>query len=218
MEAGDGFQPSENGEATTVRTVPWQGNWGKFKQKFEAAAYLCGIGEVVAIGQAVAEGKTEWPTTTEEGPKENVRATRQSQRLASMPILSLIGTIEVQQSIVTDRLRHSKNGVRAWAELINHFERSSKDLKVEQLFCKWDAAQLGQGEHPDQLWARLSSIRESLIQLNEPVTERRMVQRFAASIEAAQINIYEGVMDYYRGHLIDGSPSNIKQLRAGVQT
>ncbi len=140
MEAGDGFQPPENGEATTVRTVPWQRNWDKFKQKFEAVAYLCGIGEAVATGQPVAEGKTEWPTTTEEGSKENVRAVRQSQQLASMLMLSLIGTIGVQQSIVTDRLRHSKDGVRSWAELINHFERSFEDLKVEQLFCKWDAA------------------------------------------------------------------------------
>ncbi len=212
MEAENGFQLSGNGEFSPMRTVPWQGNWDKFSQKFETAAYLYGIGEAVALGQAIAEGKKEWPITAEHEPKEKVNATKQSQRLASMLILSLIDTVGAQQSIMTDRLRYSRDGVRAWVEVINNFERSSEDLKVEQLLCRWDAAKLEQGDYPDQLWARLSSIRESLIKFNEPVTERRMIRRFVASIEAAHINIY-GDMDYYRGHLIDGSPCNIKQLR-----
>ncbi len=65
----------------------------------------------MAIGHAVPdpEGKKEWPTTTKEGSKDNMRATRQSQRLATMLILSLTDTIGVQQSTVTDRLRHSKD-------------------------------------------------------------------------------------------------------------
>ncbi len=53
-------------------------------------------------------------------------------------------------------------GVRAWADLVLHFETSSKDLRVENLTKKWDDAMLQAGEYPDRLWTKLTSINQNL--------------------------------------------------------
>ncbi len=75
----------------------------------------------------------------------------QSHRLASTLVLSLIDSTGIQKSIVRDRLRYEKDGVRAWADLVAHFETCSKDLRVENLTRKWNDAVLGVGDHPDKL-------------------------------------------------------------------
>ncbi len=111
-------------------TTPWDGNWESFKQKFEATADLNGLNEAVTAGQLLAEDKISWPcfppkvemssedTTGETSSKvaANVnlmkRATVQSHRLASMLILSLLDSTGIQKSIVGDRLRYEKDGVR----------------------------------------------------------------------------------------------------------
>ncbi len=154
-------------------TTSWDGDWESFKQKFEATAGLNGLNEAVTAGQLLAEDKIRWPWlptkeeisdegSTVETPQRSSEyttkitskekfmdsATVQSHRLASMLILSLLDSTGIQKSIVGDRLRYEKDGVKAWADLVMHFEMSSKDLRVENLTRKWDDAALGVGDHP----------------------------------------------------------------------
>ncbi len=168
MEAEDGsFKQSK------MLTTSWDGDWESFKQKFEATADLNGLNEAVTAGQLVAEDKIRWPWlptkeeisdegSTVETPQRSSEyttkitskekfmgsATVQSHRLASMLIMSLLDSTGIQKSIVGDRLRYEKDGVRAWADLVMHFEMNSKDLRVENLTKKWDDAVLGVVSHP----------------------------------------------------------------------
>ncbi len=142
---GDGFLP--------MKVTRWCGDWEIYKQKFEAAAELSGLAAATRVGQLVADNKIAWPQNEEDKQKTEwaqdfKRAKIQSTRLASVLILSLIDTVGVQNSIVTDRLRHQKDGVRAWADLIVHFEKTSEDLRIESLIQKWDTTQLTPGQHP----------------------------------------------------------------------
>eukprot|EP01084_Bolivina_argentea_P295665 509087_1 len=140
-------------------------------------------------------------------------ATVQSHRLASMLILSLLDSTGVQRSIVGDRLRYQKDGVRAWADLVLHFETSSKDLRVESLTKKWDEATLEAGEHPDQLWIRLASINQNLKKLGEEFKESHFMRRFIAGIKTQPGHPYKQVLTMYKGTVIAGSPLKINQMR-----
>ncbi len=42
-------------------TIPWDGDWESFKQKFEETADLNGLNEAVRVGQLLAEDKVIWP-------------------------------------------------------------------------------------------------------------------------------------------------------------
>ncbi len=140
-------------------------------------------------------------------------ATVQSHRLASILILSLLDSTGIQKSIVGDRLRYQKDGVRAWADLVLHFEMSSKDLRVESLTKKWDEAMLDAGEHPDQLWTRLASINQNLKKLGEEFKESHFMRRFIAGIKAQPGDPYKQVLTMYKGTVIAGSPLKINQMR-----
>ncbi len=160
MEAEDGSASvaSKNKMITTA----WDGDWEAFKQRFEATADLNGLNEAIKAGQLLAEEKIKWPWVaikpevssqdlTDIDMNLMSEATAQSRRLASILILSLLDSEGVQKSIVQDRLKYEKDGVRAWADLVTHFEMSTKDLRVESLTKKWDEAILEIGDHPDQL-------------------------------------------------------------------
>ncbi len=140
MEAGDyNFAKPNNVLPRTMLTTAWDGDWESFKQKFEATADLNGLTEAVLVGQLVAEDKVDWPvvpTKTEisdecasgeiqqrfdentEFATENEtymrRAAIQSHKLASTLVLSLIDSTGIQKSIFGEKLRHTKDGVRAW--------------------------------------------------------------------------------------------------------
>eukprot|EP01084_Bolivina_argentea_P295662 509079_1 len=161
----------------------------------------------------VAAAKVE--RSCEVAAKESLMkgATVQSHRLASMLILSLLDSTGVQRSIVGDRLRYQKDGVRAWADLVLHFETSSKDLRVESLTKKWDKATLEAGEHPDQLWTRLASINQNLKKLGEEFKESHFMRRFIAGIKTQPGHPYKQVLTMYKGTVIAGSPLKINQMR-----
>ncbi len=77
--------------------------------------------------------------------------------------MTLMDTVGVQQSIITDELEDDEDGIEAWvAALISHFEYSTDDLRAEALHHAWDEEELKNGEHPDVLWARLTSIQRKL--------------------------------------------------------
>ncbi len=155
MEAGYRFNTVKQSK---MLMHSWDNDWETFKQKFEATADLNGLSEAVMAGQLLAEDKINWPwfsTKIERSDQTAIsnkimeRATVQSRRLASMLILSLLDSTWIQISIVGGRLRYAKDGARDWADLITHFEMSSKDLRVENLTKKWDDAMLGVEEHSD---------------------------------------------------------------------
>ncbi len=137
----------------------------------------------------------------------------QSHRLASMLILSLIDSEGIQKSIMEDRLRHEKDGVRAWADLVSHFETSSRDLRIESLTKKWDCAELKAGEHPDKLWTKLTSINQRLSKLGEQFRDSHFIRRFVAGIKAQPGHPYKEVLTVYKGSVVAESPLTLNQLR-----
>ncbi len=230
MEAEHGYS-----KGSKMITTHWDGDWETFKQKFEASADLNGLNDAVRVGQLLAEGKVTWPYSpmkTEmsdeiakdqrfDGKSDEIatnqklmeRATVQSHRLASMLVLSLLDSTGIQNSIIGDRLRYEKDGVRAWTDLILHFEMSSKDLRVENLTKKWDYAALQVGEHPDKLWTELTPINQNLAKLGEEFKESHFMRRFVAGIKAQPGHPYKHVLTLYKGSVITGPPLKINQLR-----
>ncbi len=65
------------------------------------------------------------------------KAVEQSPKLAALLTLSIGLSRGPHCSIVTEELRVYKNGVMAWAKLIQHFEQSTKDLRLDSLLQKW---------------------------------------------------------------------------------
>ncbi len=207
MEAAYGFNTVKQSK---MLTTSWDNDWEAFKQKFEATADLNGLNEAITAGQLLAEEKICWPWLSDEIAKDQrpdegsyeiainqnlmERATVQTHRLASMLILSLLDSTGIQKSIVADRLRYEKDGVRAWADLVQHFEMSSKDLRVEKLTKQWDDAVLETGDHPDQLWTKLTSINQNLRKLGEEFKQSHFMRRFIAGIKATPGNPYKHVL------------------------
>ncbi len=130
-----------------------------------------------------------------------------------MLTLSLGDTVGVQQSILTDVLEEVEDGIEAWAALVTHFEYSTEDIKAEALFHKWEEESLLQGEHPDVLWARLSSIQRKLAKIGEGCSEKNVIRRFISAIEKHPGNPYNEVLAAYRGQLIKGKPFTSTELR-----
>ncbi len=157
------------------------------------------------------------PNTTKEGDDEyptfDSHAHRQAPKLAATLTLSLADTVGVQQSIITDELEDYEDGIAAWAALVTHFEYSMEDIRAEVLFHKWEEERLGCGEHPDVLWARLSSLQRKLIKLGEKCNNKNMMRRFISAIDKQPGHIYGEVLTSYRGQLIMGRPYTSTELR-----
>ncbi len=90
------------------------------------------------------------------------KALQQSPKLAAMITLSIGLSEGPQHAIVMEELDESEDGVAAWAKLVKHFERSTHDLRLDTLLSEWEHEELQVGEHPDELYARLSSINRKL--------------------------------------------------------
>ncbi len=157
------------------------------------------------------------PITTKEEDDEyptfDSHAHRQAPKLAAMLTLSLADTVGVQQSIITDELEDDEDGIAAWAALITHFEYSTEDIKAEVLFHKWEEESLGCGEHPEVLWARLSSLQRKLAKLGEECNNKNLMRRFISAIDKQPGHIYGEVLASYRGQLIMGRPYTSTELR-----
>ncbi len=90
---------------------------------------------------------------------------------------------------------------------------SLKDLRVESLTKQWDDAMLETGDHPDQLWTKLTSINQNLKKLGEEFKESHFMRRFIAGIKATPGNPYKQVLIMYKGSVIAGSPLSVNQIR-----
>ncbi|MCP4320015.1 MAG: hypothetical protein GY789_29555, partial [Hyphomicrobiales bacterium] len=196
MEAGGDGSPN----MTTKLLVPWRNDWEKFKRMFKASARLNGVSDAGKAGEALAKlRKHPIDTTRKQGPAYNKPITpeigddqyptvdshtrTQAPKLAAMLTPSLADTVGVQQSIITDELEDDEDGIAAWAALVTHFEYSTEDIRAETLFHKWEEESLGCGEHPDVLWARLSSLQRKLIKLGEECNDKNLMRRFISAID-----------------------------------
>ncbi len=128
-------------------------------------------------------------------------------------MLTLADTVGAQQSICTDELEDSEDGIDAWASLIKHFEHSTGDLRIDQLQANWEAEELGEGEHPDVLYGRLTSIRRQLENLGEPITDKTTTRRFMYAITKQHNHPYGQVVGSYRSQMIQGIPYKIDDLK-----
>ncbi|MCP4286646.1 MAG: hypothetical protein GY792_19735 [Gammaproteobacteria bacterium] len=125
----DGFGPSQT---TQMRLVPWRDDWNLFKRLFKAAGRLNGIADAIRAGERLAVKDVKNELEKQEGitQAELDRAQLQSPNLAAALMLTLADTVGAQQSICTDELEDSEDGIGAWASLIKHFEHSTGDLRV----------------------------------------------------------------------------------------
>ncbi len=83
-----------------------------------------------------------------------------------------------QRSIVVEELRTNEGGVAAWTKLVQHFERSTKELRLDALLQEWENEELRVGEHPDELYTRLSGISTKLEILGAGSSEPALTGRF----------------------------------------
>ncbi len=81
---------------------------------------------------------------------------------------------------------------------LKHFEHSTGDLRIDELQTNWEAEELGEGEHPDVLYGRLTSIRRQLENLGEPITDKAATRRFMSAITKRPNHPYGQVMGSYR--------------------
>ncbi len=50
-----------------------------------------------------------------------------------MLTLAIAVSVGAQQSIVMDELENDEDGVTAWTKLIRHFEKSTQEVRIEQM-------------------------------------------------------------------------------------
>ncbi len=131
----------------------------------------------------------------EEKPVQQVdtlhkKALQQSPKLAAMITLSIGLSEGPQHSIVMEELDESKDGVAAWAKLIQHFERSTQDLRLDKLLSQWEHEELKKGKHPDELFTRLSTLNRWLTALGEGFSPQVTVRRFVSAIEKLKRRVH----------------------------
>ncbi|MCP4328290.1 MAG: hypothetical protein GY791_07625, partial [Alphaproteobacteria bacterium] len=112
-----------------------------------------------------------------------------------------------------EELDESEEGITARAKLVSHFERSAQDLRLDMLLSQWEREELHVGEHPDMLFARLSSINRKLTALGEGFSKQITIRRFVSAIERQQDHPYEGALQQHRGQMIKGDPYTLEELR-----
>ncbi len=132
---------------------------------------------------------------------------------AALLTLSMGMSSGPQRSIVMEKLRANEDGVTAWKKLVQHFERSTKELRLDTLLQIWENEGLRIGEHRDELIIRLSGINAKLEVLGAGFGQPALNKRFIAAIEKQQDHVYSGVLQQHRGMLIRGSPYTLDELR-----
>ncbi len=146
--------------ATTV----WKGDWDSFKRRIKAAGILRGFQEALRKGEKLADaGIMTAKEIKTESTKWSEELVQTSETLAAILLLSLESTKRPQQSIVINRdVNQQENGVLMWAELIRHFEKGSKEMRVSALRRDFETDMLKTGEHPNELYGRLVAVNSKL--------------------------------------------------------
>ncbi len=89
----------------------------------------------------------------------------------------------------------------------------TEDLRAEDLHHAWEEETLNDGEHPDILWARLTSIQRKLQKLNEECSDKGLIREFISAIQKLPNNPYNSIITSYKGQLVMGKPYTALQLR-----
>ncbi len=157
MEAEDG-----SAYLTKATVTSWKGDWSSFKQRFRAAGNLNGIREALRAGELLASGDA---AQKEEDIKTGVeKLAHQSEKLAALLVLALEPTKGPQRSLVINvKAGEEDNGVQMWANLIKHFETSTREVRIASLLQQWEKEELRPSEHPDELHGRLTATNSKLV-------------------------------------------------------
>ncbi len=137
----------------------------------------------------------------------------QSPKLAALLTLSIGPSHAPQRSIVMEELRVHENGIIAWAKLLQDFERSTKDLRLDALLQQWENDTLQAGEYPDELYTRLAGTNAKVKTLGAGFKQAIFTRQFVAAIEKQQGHLYNGAPQYYREMMIRGNPYTLAELR-----
>ncbi len=136
-----------------------------------------------------------------------------SEKLAHILLLMLESTRGTQQSIVVNRTRGKRtNGVEMWADLIRHFEKGSKEVRMSVLHGDWESRRLMDDEHPNDLYGRLININAQLEGLDTEYIDQQLKMRFIAAIEKSGNNMYKAAILQYRGTQFGGAGWSLETL------
>ncbi len=203
MEAEDGLNGLGMKSSTT--TV-WKGDWESFKRRMKAAGILHGFQKALKEGETLAAAET---LTTKEMKKETAKWSEdledRSEKLAAILLLSLESTRGPQQSVVVNRsVDEEDNGILMWADLIRHFERGSREIRMATLQREWETSELNVNEHPNELYGRLVAINSKLKSLGAGYNEEQLQMRFVTAVETHG-ETYTNAIQQYRGTQISGN-------------
>ncbi len=186
MEADYGFNVGKESTRPACKVMHWQDGRKKFKRVFKATGQLNGIADALRYGECLAnEANTE---NLKEEDKDylqtfKTKALEQSTKLAALLTLAIANSAGAQQSIVMDELENDEDGVTAWAKLIKHFEQSTQEVRIENLLHQWESESLKMGEHPDELYGRLTAMNSRLEKHGEVISDANLTRRFVSAIE-----------------------------------
>ncbi len=100
-----------------------------------------------------------------------------------------------------------------WANLIKHFETSTREVRIASLLQHWEREDLDPSEHPDELYGRLTNINSKPEGLGEGHTDTKLLMRFVSAIERGGGERYAPAIQQYYGAQILGSGYTLDQLR-----
>ncbi len=223
MEAGDGsaeqdlteMDPSKETPTRRATITAWRNDWASFKRRFRAAGTLNGVKQAMKLGEALAaKGVIPIEDLKEEQREWSEGTLAQSERLAALLLLALDSTTGPQQSLVINRNTGMEdNGIAMWADLIRHFERGSKEIRMSTLQKEWEQSVLKVGEHPHELYGRLLATNSKLTELGVGHTREQLQMKFVAAIEGQDGDeTYVNAIQQYRGTQLEGKGWSLESL------
>ncbi len=102
--------------------------------------------------------------------------------------------------------------VKGYGKALNHTSDKNSHT-LSRLQVKWGAEKLGEGEYPDILYRRLTSIRRQLENLGGPITDKTTTRRFMSAITKQHNHPYGQVVGSYRSQMIQRNPYKIDDLK-----
>ncbi len=195
----------ENGMKPNT-SIMWNGDWDSYKRRIRAAGILNRFQKALRKGETLAsKGTLTEKETKLETTKWSEDLEESFERLAAVLLLSLESTRGPQQSIVINRSSgEEENGILIWADLIRHFEKGSREIKMSELQRNWETNEAKPDEHPNELYGRLIAINSKLKSLGAGYSDEQLQMRYVAAVEKDASGLYTNAMQQYRGTQIDG--------------
>ncbi len=232
MEAEDGYKMETGGEQSKakleameapmketnavniphqqIRMVEWLGEWDLFKRTLRSAALCSGTDSAVKLAEKLAKNQ-KLKDLNASDPNLVKSGAAQSRRLHAQLTLSLVNTAGPQQALLESGLEDDEDGVAMLVRLVKHFEYTTKELRIQELYSKWTHEALQPGEHPSLLHTRLLNVQRQLNTLGESLTQASMNKIFVSAVQGDG-KLYESVIDGYERGMVMGQPQTIEQL------